>query len=280
MSVPSSFNPASPALGLELRPPGIWFTRIRRQVSYPADGNSVCHLIEDRSFWFQHRNRCIATLVKRFAPEATLLDIGGGNGFVASGLREAGIDCALLEPGLEGALVAHARGVDPVICGSLEDVAFPLGSFASVGMFDVLEHIEDASAALGQVHRLLAPGGHLFVSVPAWQFLFSSEDRDVGHFRRYSPSGLREILERAGFETIFRTCLFSPLPLPVLMFRAIPSWFGGRRSHDLREAEAEHVPSKLVGRILNFMLDSEFRRLVCGRSVPFGTSSFAVGRRA
>lgn len=275
----ASFDPAAPALGLELRPPGIWFTRTRGPVSYPEHGNVVCRQIEERSFWFRHRNRCISELVRRFAPDATLLDIGGGNGFVARGLREGGIDSVLLEPGLDGALAAHERGVETVICGSLEDVPFPPGSFASAGMFDVLEHIEDAEAALRGVHRLLEPGGHIFITVPAWQMLFSSEDTDAGHFRRYSPAALRETLMQAGFEPVFSTCLFAPLPLPVLLSRVIPGWFGVRRKHDLKEAEAEHVPGALVGAVIDSILDAEFRWLARGWSVPFGTSCFAAARR-
>jgi hypothetical protein len=44
-----------------------------------------------RSFWFLHRNRCIVSLVRRFAPDGRFLDIGGGNGYVARGLVAAGI---------------------------------------------------------------------------------------------------------------------------------------------------------------------------------------------
>ena len=279
MTTRNVFDPADPALGLELRPPGIWFARTRGAVSYPEDGNAACRQVEDRSFWFRHRNRCISTLVRRFAPDATLLDIGGGNGFVARGLAAAGIDCVLLEPGTDGARAAHERGVSPVICAGLEDVDFEPSSFASAGMFDVLEHIEDDGAALRGVHRLLEPGGHLFVTVPAWQMLFSSEDTDAGHYRRYSPAGLRTTLERSRFDPVFSTCLFAPLPLPVLFSRVIPGWFGARRRHDLKEAEGEHIPSLMATRLMDLMLDAEFRRLGAGRTIPLGTSCFAAARR-
>jgi len=277
LSPHGAFDPA--ALGLELRPPGIWFARSRVAVSYPDDGNAACRQVEDRSFWFRHRNRCIAQLVHRFAPGKTLLDIGGGNGFVARGLVESGIGCVLLEPGVDGALAAHERGVSTVICAGLEDVPFAPASFGSAGMFDVLEHIEDDLAALRGVHRLLEPGAHFFVSVPAWQALFSPEDEDAGHFRRYSPSSLRSTLRQAGFEPLFSTCLFAPLPLPVLASRVIPGWFGQRRSRDLSQAEAEHVPGPVAARLIDLMLNAEFRWLAAGRSMPFGTSCCAVALR-
>ncbi len=48
---------------LEQRQPGLWFARQDgTQVSYPAHGNAACLAIEDRSFWFRHRNRVIPAL--------------------------------------------------------------------------------------------------------------------------------------------------------------------------------------------------------------------------
>ena len=142
--------------GLERGADDIWFAPRRTPVSYPEHGNAACLQFEDRSFWFRHRNRCVTTLVRRFAPKGVLLDVGGGNGYVAKGLMDAGIECALLEPGLEGVLAARARGVDPVICARLEDldeVGLARGSLGAAGMFDVLEHIEDEADALRRVHR-------------------------------------------------------------------------------------------------------------------------------
>jgi SAM-dependent methyltransferase len=142
--------------------------------------------VEDSSFWFRHRNRCIVSLVRRFSPDATFLDIGGGNGFVAGGLIESGIACALIEPGIDGALAAHARGIDPVICARLEAAGLRPASAAAAGMFDLIEHIKDELGALRQVNELLATGGRLFLTVPAYSFLFSADDVTAGHYCRYT----------------------------------------------------------------------------------------------
>jgi len=63
----------------------------------------------------------------------------------------------------------------------------------------VLEHIEDDAAALADLYRLLAPGGRLFVYVPAFAALFTSMDSHVGHHRRYRLTGLVKLVEDAGF---------------------------------------------------------------------------------
>ena len=267
------------APSLECGPDGIWFARRPAPVSYPVDGNATCLQVEDHSFWFRHRNRCVVSMVRRFAPQGLFLDIGGGNGYVASGLVQAGISCALLEPGIDGALMARRRGVDPVICARLEDCGLPPNSIATAGMFDVLEHIEDEVGALRLVHALLRPGGRLFLTVPAYAFLHSADDVAAGHFRRYTLARLARAVTAAGFKMEHATYLFAPLPPLVFLRRTIPSLLRLRQGADAHHQTAEHAPGGLVGRLMDGLLDIEGRRIEAGDSVPFGTSCLAVGIR-
>ena len=270
---------ASLATGLERRDPGIWFARRQGEVSYPAQGNAACFAVEDRSFWFAHRNRCILSLARRFPPDGVFLDIGGGNGYVTKGLMDAGIACILLEPGIDGALSAHARGIDPVICATLEEAELPLASIAAAGMFDVLEHIEDDGAALRRVHALLRPGGRLFVTVPAHPFLYSAEDRRAGHFRRYTASGLARALETSGFRVEFISYMFSPLPPLIFLLRTLPSWLGlGGRTGPAQDT-AEHAPDGMIARVIDRILIFEYARIAAARTLPFGGSCICVARK-
>jgi hypothetical protein len=97
---------------LRLHEDGIWYGPRTEPLSYPADANDACFDLEDDSFWFQHRNRCIVSVVRRFLPqEGPIFDIGGGNGFVSAGLEDAGFDVVLVEPGPAGAANAKKRGI-------------------------------------------------------------------------------------------------------------------------------------------------------------------------
>ncbi len=69
---------------------GIWFTDHNSAISYPEEGNDACFQVEDSSFWFKHRNACIAKVVENYKPEGMFLDVGGGNGFVSSMLASKG----------------------------------------------------------------------------------------------------------------------------------------------------------------------------------------------
>jgi SAM-dependent methyltransferase len=270
---------ATAGSGLEWREPGIWFGRNQAKVSYPEQGNAASFVLEDRSFWFRHRNRCIIETVRRFAQYDVLLDIGGGNGYVAKGLVGAGVRCMLLEPGIDGALAAHARGIDPVICARLEDAGFAADSIAAAGMFDVLEHIEDDAAALRQVHCLLRPGGQLFLTVPAYPALFSEDDRLAGHFRRYTLASLTRVLAGSGFEIRFASYMFAPLPPLVFLLRTMPTRLGLRRGADPERDAADHAPSGLAAHVMGRLLDMEWRWLAAGRRVPLGGSCLCVARR-
>ncbi len=268
------------APGLELRESGIWFARARSPVSYPAQGNAACLKVEDSSFWFRHRNRCIVSVVQRFSRGVRFFDIGGGNGYVARALMDSGIECALIEPGIDGAVAAHARGVDPVICGTLEDAGLRRGSIAAAGMFDVLEHIEDELAVLRHVHELLAPGGRVFLTVPAYTFLFSSDDVAAGHFRRYTISTVYRALIKTGYCVEFASYIFAPLPPAIWLRRTLPSRLGLRAGVDPDREAAQHAPGGIAERLLRFALDAEYSRIAAGKTMPFGGSCLCVASKS
>jgi len=70
----------------------------------------------------------------------------------------------------------------------------------TVMCLNVLEHIEDDRASLEAMGRLLQPGGHLVLLVPALRALYGTMDEALGHFRRYVPAELKAKVVAAGFE--------------------------------------------------------------------------------
>ena len=109
------------AANLEQGTNGIWLARNVSEVSYPGEGHASCLAVEEASFWFRHRNNCILEVIKRLPPATPFFDVGGGNGYVAKALQDAGLEVVVVEPGATGALNARRRGVQHVIRASLED---------------------------------------------------------------------------------------------------------------------------------------------------------------
>ncbi len=270
---------ASIAPGLRQDADGIWRARKSAAIDYPDEANAFCFAVEDRSFWFAHRNRIIVEAVRRFPPAGPIADIGAGNGFVSLALTQAGFPTMVIEPGPAGARNARSRGLSPVVCATLDDAALEPASLSAGGLFDVLEHIDDERRFLAELRRVLAPGARLYLTVPAFRWLWSSEDDLVGHHRRYSIAALRRALEQCGFEVDYATYFFAPLPAPLLLLRTIPSLL--RRANDARsQADRGRAPAvrAAVAGVATRLLSPELRFVRSGRRIPFGTSVLAVAR--
>jgi SAM-dependent methyltransferase len=258
---------------------GLWRVNSQAEVSYPEGGLASYLKVEDRSFWCNHRNECIIAAMRHLPPSGPIVDLGGGTGYVASGLQHAGFQSIVVEADPYGALAAHERGVECVICGSFQNVEFASASLPAAGLFDVLEHIADDLEALLHIHCLLVPGGRLYVTVPAYNLLFSGEDRMLGHFRRYNAVSLKRVLVNAGFTVEYTSYLFMPFPLPIFFARTVPSWFGGLRYQTPEASARVHDVGGLIKRILDQYLPWEARVIARGGRLSVGSSCLAVARK-
>ena len=260
---------------------GIWFSKNKREISYPKEGNMNCYEIEKDSFWFNHRNNCIIEAVKMYSPNEVFFDVGGGNGYVAKGLEDNNIPTVLIEPGIEGALNAKERGLSHIICSTFEDAGIKPNSCKAIGLFDVVEHIEDDKAFLSSIQAMLSDGGLVYITVPAYKALWSKEDEDAGHFRRYTVKQISSTLEDCGFEIDYATYIFSILPIPVFIFRTLPSFLGfNKSSNDLQKHKQAH--SKKTG-FLSAILDKiwarELKAINNKGKILFGGSCFIIARK-
>lgn len=266
---------------LELGPDGIWHGPKAASLSYPVGGNAECFQVEDCSFWFQHRNHCIVAAVKAHAPQhgKTIFDIGGGNGFVSKGLKDSGFEVALIEPGYQGAVNAKRRGIDPVICATTDAARLRRGSLPAVGLFDVIEHIQDDRTFLDLMASLLVKGGRLYATVPAHSCLWSEEDQRAGHFRRYDIAGLARLFTGCGFRVLYSTYIFRVFPLPIFLLRSLPHKLGLRRS----QAEAKIASSHVIGagisrRIIDSLLSGEIDNIRNSIPMSFGATCLIVAQ--
>jgi len=125
-----------------------------------------------------------------------ILDFGSGAGQFAVAMREDGYNVTCLEPDPELAARLTDKGFS--VISSLDQAGEDV--FDYIYTVNVLEHIEDDAASVSTLHKSLKPEGYLFVYVPAFQVLYSSMDRKVGHFRRYRHHGLKALLTGSGFQ--------------------------------------------------------------------------------
>ena len=238
--------------------------------------------VENRHFWFVGRRQVVLSALRRAVSDLAsrrLFDVGCGSGGLLTFLSRSGVTVAgACDVYPESLRLVRVQLAVPLVLVD-EGRRLPLGrGYDLLGMFDVLEHIDDDVGALRALRESLAPGGALVLTVPAHQWLYDEMDEIAFHRRRYERAGLRRALEESGFEVRLLSHFMSPLvPILVLMRSAGRRLHGGRsRALERRRAEFRVVPG--VNALMQGVLALE-RAAMAHASVPFGSSLVAVAVR-
>jgi len=253
--------------------------------NYNPDDFDRLRPVEDTHFWFVSRNNILAAalapLAAKVSATGAVLEIGCGTGNTLRVIRETIPQATLVGMDAYHAGLLHAkhRTSASIVEGRIEHMPFRK-RFSLVGMFDVLEHIEDEVAALAAVHASLETGGRFIVTVPANPSLWSRFDDESHHQRRYTESHLRAVLSGARFEVEYVTH-FMCVTYPALWAsRHLERW----RRAMFRDASNEsaigrelRVP-RLVNAVFSQLLRLELPFIKRRYRLPVGTSLLAIAR--
>lgn len=231
-------------------------------------------------WWFKVRRIILKGLLDRhvsWRAGMRVVEIGTGPGENLGALYPGGIQLAGVEPDPANAERARQKGVAPVYVGTVERLPPEIvpGRQDLICLFDVLEHIADDEAALDRLRELLAEGGWLALSVPAYPWLWGQQDIVNMHCRRYTLSGLCRQLRRHGFAvvraTYFNTVLFPLIALFRLIAR-LPPWRNRPPRTDF-DYSAGPFDALLHGL---FRLEWPLLKYI---DLPFGGSGFVLARK-
>lgn len=155
-----------------------------------------------------------AWILELIAPHISgrILEVGAGRGTYSTYFAEHG-HLTALEPSEGQSATLRERLKDypnaAVITAQLDGTAAP-GSYDTVVLLNVLEHIPDDRQALGDIHEALAPGGKVVLWVPAFEALYGKFDQRIGHYRRYRRNELLALVHHVGFQQV--TARYTNMP--------------------------------------------------------------------
>ena len=234
--------------------------------------------LEETYWWFVGQRRLVAALASRYAsrPCPRILDVGCGTGGALAGLHTQGTTCGCDLSGIALGL-AQQRGLTNLAASRAESLAFRPDSVDVVLSCDVLEHVPRDDLALGEMRRVLTPGGVLIATVPAYPRLWSSHDDVLGHVRRYQRRPLRQAVTAAGFEIVKLTYAVTLALPPIAVLRSMGKL--RRKKPDVSAGVGLIILPQPLNQLLVRGLDLERWLILRGRYLPWGCSLVVVARK-
>jgi SAM-dependent methyltransferase len=197
------------------------------------------------------------TILREQAFERPVLDVGCGDGLFARILFGEPLDTGI-DPDARSLDRARQNGAHgELICCPGDHIPKPDGAFRTIVSNSVLEHIPDLRPVLKEVHRLLAPDGRFYMTVPAPNFERYTIGNEVltalgletlaGRYRRFcsdvlwrqshyhSLNGWRELVSSCGFRVTDgftydsrAVCLLNDFLYPFSVVQVANKWLFNR----------------------------------------------------
>ncbi len=235
---------------------------------------------EENHWWFLGRRKILCSVIQDVINKGHLqtksiriLDYGCGTGGLTQTLDAFG-SVTGVDESEEAIRYCRERGLENVEkIQSANDL--PNLTFHLVCSFDVLEHFEDDTGLLTELYRTLQPGGILFLTVPAFQCLWSGEDEVSKHVRRYRKRELTQKVHETGFEIVKASYFnFSLFPM-VFVIRTFNRMF---RPSTLQRSDVTPAKEPLNTLLKNIFSFERFVLRYAG--FPLGVSLLVVARKA
>jgi SAM-dependent methyltransferase len=225
-------------------------------------------------WWFASRRKLLHSLLSsvsiRF--QGPILDIGCGVGSNLPVLQSHRWNAIGIDQSFYALSLASKRFKIPLVNGDINQLPIKPNSVGLIIASDILEHLDDDLNGIRELYQSLLKRGILILTVPAFRFLWGTQDVVTGHKRRYSRRQILDKLNQAGFD-IMRSSYFNFfLFFPILLARILIRLLG------LHLESENRVNSHLI----NFLLKRIFSLepfLLKYFTFPFGVSIFCIAKK-
>jgi ubiquinone/menaquinone biosynthesis C-methylase UbiE len=255
--------------------------------SYDQTYFEKLYQIEDRHFWFKTRQAIVSVLTEQiiagFQQGYLVMEIGCGTGNLLKTLENTCRKGSVFGLDLfwEGLAFAQERTKAGLIQARAECMPFSWEQFDLIGIFDVLEHLENDESILRTIQEMLKPGGKLLLTVPAHGDLWSSFDMVSYHQRRYTTSELTDKLISSGFSIVYMSeCMQVLYPLAKLRRKApilLEPTKEKERSQKRFKQELTIMP--VINEIAFQVLKMELKQIRQRKPIARGTSIIAIASK-
>lgn len=229
---------------------------------------------EDAYWWYRGMRRITRAFAPDFFSRRSLswaLDAGCGTGRNIEELDAGQGPAAGLDASFRALALARRRGRRRLVCGSIEALPFRAQVFEGVLCRDVLYMVPDEKKSLREIARVIASGGRLVLSSPAFDALAGAHDVAVGGLRRYRAGTLAKMLEDAGLIVARATYANFFLAAPIFFLRKVTGAWARGRPREQVASDFGLSPSPFEG-ILFGLLSLEARLVGRGVRLPFGVT--------
>jgi len=235
----------------------------------------IMYRVEGSHWWFVGRRRILSSFVGRIVrnlnPDPRILDVGCGTGANLEMLAQFG-EVEGVDVSTEALDFCQTRGLQNVRQGEAEHLPYEDRSFDLVTGLDVVEHLDDDTAGLQEMRRVLRPGGRALLFVPAFMFLWGVQDDISNHRRRYTLASLEKVVRQAGLEVELATYANITFFAPILFGRLLMRLTG------FRPASENNITVGFLNGVLGRIFGAE-ASLLRYMKFPFGVSIVCVARR-
>jgi SAM-dependent methyltransferase len=148
----------------------------------------------------------------------------------------------------------------------------------AVVCLNVLEHIDDDTAAMSHIARILKPGGIAHIEVPSGPHLYDVYDELLMHHRRYRMSGLVRLVQSTGLEVVRKTHLgFFVFPA-FAATKLANRWRRRSPAMQKKDMVVSRIRKTSGSSVFRFLLSLE-NRLGLRVQFPFGIRCVLVARK-
>jgi SAM-dependent methyltransferase len=244
------------------------------------DEFSIMFDVEKSYWWFVGKQFLVKNILRRCSlnslKRSRILDIGSGTGTILELLEDYGTAYGV-ELSTDAIQFLKRRDLNFVVRSDASlSIPFKEDVFSVITCLDVLEHVDDDVTLLNEMVRVCEPGGHIILTVPAFDALWSQHDSTLQHRRRYTRKQMLKRVSRLNSSVIKNSYYNTALFLPILAVRKLKPFMSDRK---ITESDLFIPLPRWLNALLTLLYMAEIACLQF-LNFPFGVSLLLILKKS